>query len=233
MTVDWIETRNCLLESQEAERQQLAQELHDGPLQELHSLDFGLVALVGQIDQIDQIKGLAAGAQLNAMRTTLHAVSRQLRSLCQDLRPPALGPFGLRAVLQSYAENFQQRHPTIRVEPDLADDGQRLPQPVRLACYRICQQALRNIAQHATATQVQIGLRLSATEVVLTIVDNGAGFAAPASWPTTWSESAIQWAQDGRFGLFECGQRAAAIHGQLTVETEPGKGVRLQLTAPI
>lgn len=227
MTASWTETRNCLLESQEAERQRLAQVLHDGPLQELHSLDFGLVALARHLE--DQV----ARDQWNAMRVTLHAVSRQLRNLCQDLRPPALGPFGLTAVLQSYAESFQRRHPTIQLDLDLAEDGQRLPQPVRLACYRICQQGLRNIAQHATATRVQISLRLGADEVVLTIEDNGAGFVAPDTWPATWPESTIEWANDGRFGLFECGQRAAAIDGQLTVEARPGHGVRLQLTAPI
>src|SRR5678816_1296563 len=104
MSATWDGVRNCLLESQEAERQRLAQELHDGPLQELHSLDFGLVVLARYL------AGEQAKNQCATVRTTLHSISRQLRTLCQELRPPALGPFGLSVVLHSTAENFQRLH---------------------------------------------------------------------------------------------------------------------------
>lgn len=219
MNATWTGTRNCLLESQEAERQRLAQELHDGPLQELHSLDFGLMMLARHLE------GDAAIDQWSAMRATLQSVSRQLRTLCQDLRPPALGPFGLSAVLRSYAENFQLLHPEIKVDLDLAKDDQQLSQPVRVALYRICQQALRNIAQHASAQHVRITLRLLPDCVTMTVEDDGAGFHAPAVW--------LDWARQGRFGLFESFQWAAAIEGTLEIDSQPRRGVQLRVTAPL
>src|SRR5215216_6782736 len=125
MDATWDGIRNYLLESQETERQRLAQELHDGALQELHSLDFGLVGLSRFLGDEQ------AQDQWTAVRNTLHSISRQLRTLCQELRPPALGPFGLSAVLQSTAENFHRQHPDIHVELELVDDGMQLSQLVR------------------------------------------------------------------------------------------------------
>lgn len=219
MNATWNRTRDCLLESQETERQRLAQELHDGPLQELHSLDFGLVTLARYLESE------AALDHWNAMRTMLQSVSRQLRTLCQDLRPPALGPFGLSAVLYSYAENFQLLHPDVRVDLELDDDNQQLPEPVRVTLYRICQQALRNVAQHANAENVRIILHLNDNWVTLTVEDDGAGFNTPTTW--------LEWAHEGRFGLFEAFQRAAAIGGELEIDSQPAQGVRLRVTAPL
>jgi signal transduction histidine kinase len=219
MNATWTGIRDCLLESQETERQRLAQELHDGSLQELHSLDFGLMTLARHLE------GELAISQWSTIRTTLQSVSRQLRTLCQDLRPPALGPFGLSAVLYSYAENFQLLYPDMTVGLDLAEDNQQLPQSVRVTFYRICQQALRNVAQHANAQNVHISLQLNNGQVTMTVEDDGAGFAVPEAW--------LEWARQGRFGLFEAFQRAAAIGGNLEVDSQPDRGVRLRVTAPL
>lgn len=208
-----------MLANQEAERQRLAKELHDGPLQELHSLDFALVVIARMLAD-EQAK-----EQWSHMRTVLQTAARQIRTLCQDLRPPALEPFGLGVVLRSLAENFQQRYPQLKVELDVTEDGQRLPHLYRITFYRICQQALRNIAQHANAQRVSIILRLQESQVIMTISDDGCGFSAPAAL--------LELAQEGRFGLFDCFQRAAAIEGKFAVETAPGHGVRLSLTAPL
>ncbi len=223
MTVLWKETIRpetigCLLEAQEIERQQLAQELHDGPLQGLHSLDFGLVALT------QQGRDAETKQQLAQMRTVLQGISRRLRTICQDLRPPALGPFGLSVVLRSYAEAFQLLYPNIQVELSLVEDEQQLPQLTRVTLYRIFQHALRNVAQHAQATQVRIALFFADEQVVLRIEDDGRGFEVPQAW--------LDWASQGRFGLFECLQRAGAIGGELQIETQPGRGVRLDITVP-
>jgi signal transduction histidine kinase len=219
MNGSWNGARDSLLESQEAERQRLAQELHDGPLQELHSLDFALVALARHLSD-EKAKG-----QWTAIRSTLHSVSRRLRALCQDLRPPALGPFGLSAVLRSCAESFGQHNPEVQVDLDLVEDDQQLPTAVRLTLYRICQQALRNVGQHANAQRVKIRLQLEKNQVVMAIEDDGSGFVVPNAW--------LDWASEGRFGLFESMQRAAAINGQLQIDTAPGQGVRLLVTAPL
>ena len=219
MSATWNEVRKCLLESQEAERQRLAQELHDGPVQELHSLDFDLVAFGRTLPDGQAREHWAT------MRSTLLSISRQLRVICQNLRPPALGPFGLSAVLHSSAENFAQQFPSIKVELDVAEDGLVLPPSVRLTFYRICQEALRNIAQHAEAQRVRIQLTLAEDTVAMVIGDDGRGFTVPPSW--------IEWASAGKLGLFQCTQYAEAINGNLQVQSTPGQGVRVLVNAPL
>jgi len=208
-----------LLDTEENERQRLAQVLHDGPLQELHSLDFRLVALARLLEDEQQ------QMQLAEMRSTLRQLARHLRSICQDLRPPALTPFGVSAVLRSFAESFQQEQPDLVVELDLEDDGQRLSERVRLALYRICQHVLSNVAQHAQATRVQISLKLHDDLVELCIVDDGCGFAVPDDW--------LMMIQQGKFGLLNCMERAEAIGGQLLIQSQPGQGTRLRIVAPV
>jgi signal transduction histidine kinase len=212
------EMQHRLLDSEENERQRLAQELHDGPLQELHSLDFKLVALSRQMADDQQ------QAQLSEMRSTLRHLVRHLRAICQDLRPPALTPFGVAAVIRSFAESFQQNHRDLTVVVDLDDDGQRLSDRARLALYRICQHGMRNVAQHAEATRVYIGLRMGEDHVQLCMEDNGQGFIVPGDW--------MPMVQQGKYGLLGCIERAEAVGGHVTVESEPGNGTRLRVVVP-
>jgi signal transduction histidine kinase len=213
------EMQHRLLDSEENERQRLAQELHDGPLQELHSLDFKLVALArGVADEQQQV-------QLTEMRSTLRHLARHLRTICQDLRPPALTPFGVSVVIRSYAEAFQLQHPELTVTLDLEDDGQRLSERTRLAFYRIFQQGMRNVAQHAEATQVLISLRLDEHNATMCIRDDGQGFHAP--------DDLLPMVEQGKYGLLGCVERAGAIGGHVTIHSEPGCGVQLQVVAPI
>lgn len=208
-----------LLDSEENERQRLAQVLHDGPLQEVHSLDFRMVAMARLVEDEQQ------QMQLTEMRSTLRQLARHLRSICQELRPPALTPFGVSAVLRSFAEGFQQEQPDLVVELDLEDDSQQLSERARLTLYRISQHALRNVAQHARASHVLVSLKLHDGEVELCIQDNGAGFSVPQDW--------LPIIQQGKFGLLNCMERAEAVGGYLTIRSQPGEGTQLRLVAPI
>ncbi len=209
------EMQHRLLDSEENERQRLAQELHDGPLQELHSLDFKLVAMARQIADDQQ------QAQLSEMRSTLRQLARHLRAICQDLRPPALTPFGVSAVLRSFTESFQQNHRDLTIAVDLDDDGQRLSERARLALYRIYQHGLRNVAQHAEATRVDVSLRMGEDFVQMCIEDNGQGFIVPEDW--------MPMVEQGKYGLLGCVERAEAIGGHFTIQSTPGKGTRLHV----
>lgn len=212
------EMQHRLLDSEENERQRLAQELHDGPLQELHSLDFKLVAMARQLADDQQ------QAQLSEMRSTLRQLARHLRAICQDLRPPALTPFGVSTVLRSFAESFQQNNRGLTVVVDLDDDGQRLSERARLALYRICQHGLRNVAQHAEATRVYVGLRMSDDHVQLCIEDDGRGFHVPADW--------MPMVEQGKYGLLGCVERAEAVGGHVSVDSSQGSGTRLRAVVP-
>ena len=211
--------RHRLIEREERERRELAQLIHDGPLQELHSLDFRLVALARQAEMQD-----AQGA-LQELHTMLQQVSHQLRDLCQELRPPTLSSFGVGTAIRSFVYKLREQHPDLRVRMELADDGQRLSPHQRIALYRILHHAVQNVVQHADTDTVDIRLQLSPEDVVLEIEDEGVGFELPHDW--------IGFARAGKFGLIECVERAQAVGGRLDVYSRPGGGTQVRVTVPL
>ena len=208
-----------LADSRESERLHLAQELHDVPLQELHGVRMRLVQLA---DIQSNNEGQSA---IGEVQDALRDAIKRLRSICNELRPPALSPFGLEVAIRSHAEHFRSAHPKIHLELDLESDKLRLPERTRLALYRIYQHALENVARHAEADHARVVLKLDRDQVTLRIRDDGRGFELPANW--------LEPARSGHLGLLGASERAAAIGGQLEVESAPGEGTLVQVTAPI
>lgn len=218
MEAELAEVQFRLMESREAERLHLAQELHDGPLQDLHSMGFRLS------DLETALPDEASLGQMVAIRVTLQQVTQTLRSICGDLRPPALAPFGLEKAIRSHAEQFQKAHPELTIRLELMPDGQTLPEQMRFALFRIYQQALTNVQQHAGASQVVVGLTLGPDQVILAIEDNGRGFKQPIR--------RIELARQGHLGLVGAAERAEAIGGRLEIISAPGQGTAIQAIVP-
>lgn len=219
MRNELAEAQRRLSESQEAERLHLAQDLHDGPVQDLYGIHFQLGPLTEAVqDQEGQ-------ARLANVQTMLHQVINALRAICGELRPPSLVPFGLETALRAHAERFQRTYPGLHIEMDLWHDEQTLPEPMRLALFRIYQEALNNILHHAEARHVMIQLRRDASVLRLALTDDGCGFLVPVRW--------IEFARQGHFGLLGIAERASAIGGQLEVVSKPGKGTTLQVIVPL
>ncbi|MBX3011446.1 MAG: response regulator [Caldilineaceae bacterium] len=212
-----VETRQRLADSREAERLRLAQKLHEGPLQDLIGLRFHLGVV------LSTLQDEAAKGQLNFVQDNLQTVIESVRAFCVDLRPPALGPFGLEKAIRAHIRRFQAQSPQLNLMMDLDADEQLLPERMRLALYRIFQQALDNVARHAQANNVRISFRLLPDEVQLKVIDDGLGFKPPRQW--------IDFAREGRIGLLDAMERAEAIGGRLEVTSAPGAGTLLIVTA--
>lgn len=218
MEADLAELRRRLMEGREAERLHLAQELHDGPVQDLYGLTFQLKAFRQELPV-----GVEAQAP-QEMQEGLQQVIRTLRSICGELRPPTLAPFGLEKAIRSHAEEFQEENPGLAVHLDLTPDGQALPEQVRLALFRIYQQALTNIIRHAEAKNVQVRFALNEERVTLEVQDDGVGVMLPPRW--------IELARQGHLGLVGASERAESVGGWLEVDSQPGKGMTLRVTVP-
>jgi PAS domain S-box-containing protein len=212
------EVQRRLTESREAERVRLAQDLHDGPVQELYGVSFRLSGLKEALPDEAEQNGLAA------VQSTIQQVIQSLRATFSELRPPALAPFGLEKALRSHAEQFQIAHPELEINLKLTPDGQVLPEPVRLALFRIYQEALNNVLRHAEAKKIWIRLMLEATQAILEIQDDGLGFKATQRW--------IELARQGHLGLIGMVERAEAIGGELQVVSAPGAGTTIRVVAP-
>jgi signal transduction histidine kinase len=186
-------------------------------LQDLVGVVFHLKAFSDDLpDTVDQ-------GQVKEMQGNMQHIVSTLRTICTDLRPPTLAPFGLEKAIRSHAEDIQETHPEILIGLDLEPDGQSLPKKQRLVMFRIYQQAISNALLHARARNVLVRLQVN-EKVILEVIDDGRGFQIPERW--------IDLARDGHLGLVSAFEQAEAIGGWLEVESEIGLGTILRLVAP-
>ena len=214
-----IELRRRLMQGREMERLRLAQELHDGPLQEIMAVSYQLHSLENAINQEVDL------AQLQSIQESLHQLTTSIRGICGELRPPTLIPFGLEKAIRSHSGEFMASHPEITIELDLTHDGQELPEQVRIVLYRIYQEALNNIVRHSKASQVWVRFSFNNERAVLEVQDNGVGFELPSRW--------IRLARQGHLGLVGAQERAEEIGGKLEITSTPGQGTSIRMEVPL
>jgi PAS domain S-box-containing protein len=216
--LEMAELKERLQNSMELERLRLAQELHDNPMQTLYSASYTLQELRSKADP-------KTAETLNKIKDMIQDVLHSLRATSKELRPPTLSSFGLENAIRSHAQDFQEQHPHIKVHLSLAHDRQMLPDNVRLALFRVLQQALVNVIRHAEATEVHIRFLFDAEEVQLEVSDNGKGFQVPNTW--------IDLVRQEHYGLAGAAERVSAIGGVLNVESQPGSSTTVRATIPL
>lgn len=212
------EMHRRLMHSQENERLRLAQELHDGPLQEIIGLVFHAQTLENSLEGSDL-------EQLVSMQRILEDLAARVRAIAVELRPPTLTQFGLEKAIQSHAEGFQKQHPELKLTLKLSPDRKILEEDLRLALFRIYQESLTNILKHANASRVWVRFFLDNDRAVLEVQDNGKGFELPRRW--------VSLARGGHLGLIGCEERAQAVGGKLEIETAPGEGALVRAIVPL
>jgi PAS domain S-box-containing protein len=215
-----IEAQHYLTQFREQERLQIARDLHDGPIQELIGICFTLQEVMDDLPTAEERK------RIDAIQTRVQGQVRDLRTFCNELRPPALAPFGLEKVIRSHVEKLQFDHPQLDYQLDLEADGQTLPEPIRLALFRICQELLNNVIRHAQASRVVVRLHTAGRLAELTVSDDGIGFETPDEW--------VALARQGHLGLVGVLERAEAVGGATIVHSVLGQGteVRVQVELP-
>jgi signal transduction histidine kinase len=219
MEAELAEVHQRLMAGREQERMQLAQELHDVPLQDLY------VALY-QLNDFDEARQdeEAFHTLLREQTETVRQVIYTLRAICGELRSPTLSPFGLEGAIREHAEQFQAKNPQPRIHLELMSDDQMLPEEVRLNLFRIYQQALTNVVRHAEARNVTVRFHWNEDEIILEVEDDGRGFEVPRRW--------IRLAREGHLGLVGAAERAELTGGRFQVFSTPGKGTRVVVQAP-
>jgi len=223
------ETQNRLAEVREMEQLRMAQDLHDGAVQQLIGISY-------EVETLRRWAGdhLPAGPRvaeldeaLQHTRQQLLEVSKQLRGLISELRPTGLKELGLLQALEGYVSHLERdlnaEAPTILL--DLPAALPPLPEVAAICIFRVAQEALRNSLQHAGAQRITAHLRCSPREVVFSVSDDGSGFRMP----THFSELT----QDNHFGLAGIAERVAWSGGQLVIRSEEGHGTDVSVTLPL
>ncbi len=190
------------------ERQRLAQNLHDAVNQSLFSA--GLIAdVLPRLWDRDQDQ---ARRSLDDLRRLTRAAQAEMRALLAELRPSALTDTDLGDLLHLLGNALSGRiniPVTVKVAQEVV-----LPAEVQVAFYRVCQEALNNVAKHAKARRVEIDLQHEGTAVELHIRDDGKGFDP---------EQTVS----GHYGLGMMRERAEAVGALLTITSQPGHGTEL------
>jgi signal transduction histidine kinase len=202
------DSRRYLAEGREDERRRLARELHDGPVQDLHGIRM-------------RLHGKPAPGSLEAAGDDLLGVIRELRHVMENLRPPALGPFGLSAALRSYIDRVRIQNPDVAIDVSLEDDGQRLPESVRISLFRITQEAITNAMRHAGATRLKVLFAIEQDNFRLEIEDDGCGFELPNRISTLGDR--------GHYGLLGIMERVEALDAESKIDSRPGKGTVIRI----
>jgi len=212
--------READAESRAWERKQLAQEIHDGPMQELSSVIL-LMELYKRVRRDDV--GRAEKELSRAKEQALDCL-QELRHFAYDLRLTDLEKLSLLDELRRYTVEFQKR---TGISVSLVVDGMRrdIPVSVKKNLYRIAQEALTNVRRHARASQVEIRLHCTEDQLVMNVEDNGRGFVLHDALERAQSEK--------RFGLLGMQERAYLMGGTLKTETAPGEGTTLRVLLPL
>ena len=205
------------IDASERERARWARELHDETLQELGAISITLSSAHESNDarKLQEAVTLSLGYGEYAMRG--------LREIITDLRPGALDALGVTAALESLAERTRKRWDiAIEVDVDLVCEADRAPlrhaPALEAGLYRIAQEAIANAVKHAHASAISIRLNEVDNGIRLVIEDDGRGFD-----PGRHSSG---------FGLIGMHERAELVGGTLTIESGPGEGTRVEVSAP-
>ncbi len=202
-----------MIEIQESERRHLARELHDEIGQVLTAVFYNLSALKSLWDPV-------AKPRLEDSLTIVDHAIQQVRTMSLDLRPSMLDDLGLAATVKWYANRLADRT-GLMIHVDAPPSGVNLPAEVKIACFRVAQEAMTNIVRHARAHEVWIELVQAEEEVRLVIRDNGDGFDLNVA-----RTRAVHGRSVGLLGMQE---RVELIGGEFTMESSPGKGTSIYL----
>ena len=196
------------------ERAHLARELHDSVTQALFSMGLTLRTL----ELLLMTNPEAAATKLAELRELQKDALAEMRTLIFELRPSSLESDGLVQALRTHATAVQRRT-GLAIVVD-AEPIERLPLPAEEALYRIGQEALHNDVKHANASNATIRLGTDGDRVLLSVTDDGVGFA-PDEVPR------------GHLGLIGMRQRVDLVGGELRVESRAGGGTLIEAAVPV
>jgi signal transduction histidine kinase/ligand-binding sensor domain-containing protein len=205
-----------LIASQEAERKQIALEIHDELGQSLTALKVDLSWVAEKLPQ-NEVK---LAKRIEDMTSLTGSIIETVQKITTELRPGMLDNLGLKAAIEWQTEEFSSR---TGIDCNLVslEEVDGLDQAQSTACFRILQETLTNIARHANATQVKISMKREDDRLILQIHDNGRGI----------SESEI--ADRTSIGLLGMKERAQALGGEFNIKGIAGKGTSVTVSIPL
>ena len=206
------------VEASSQERRRIASDLHDGVVQDLAGVAFGLAPLAADADRRAEH---AEAAALRDATATLRQGVRDLRTLLVEIYPPNLRAAGLEVALSDLLSPLA----AAGIATELVVDAASAPPGGNdELVYRVAREAVRNAQAHATPTSVRVAvMRPVPATTRLVVTDDGRGFS---------SSDRERSAQEGHVGLTLLESLVAQAGGTLSVHSEPGRGTTVELEVP-
>ncbi len=207
--------------AQEEERQRIARDLHDDICQRLSGMKLNMEVLEDEIHGSDR----KTSRVLRGFRKQLEHTISEVRRLSSNLRPTVLDDFGLTIAMNLLVREFEKTH-GVNVQLESKHlSARHLDPQVEIALYRIAQESLANIAQHARATSVTIQLQCRDRLAELVVKDNGQGF----------NEAEVSNAKEvgHGMGLISMRERAELLGGKCLVTSTQHDGTTVHVAIPL
>lgn len=205
-----------MVRQHEEERRRLSLELHDETAQVFAAVKMQLGVVQERVDP-------ETAARVGSAVALVDEGMRGIRNVTNDLRPALLDDLGLLPALRSLVADFGERRGVeVALEaparlPVLADEAEA-------ALFRALQEALSNVARHAPGAPARVRIVLADAVVRLQVEDEGPGFDAAAM---------ERFEREGHLGLAGMRERIGALGGTVQIETDAGRGVRVEVELPV
>jgi signal transduction histidine kinase len=211
-----LQLSGLLINAQEMERRRLASELHDDFSQRLALLALGLENASEALPDSSE----AAKRQLHELFDSASELGADLHTVSHRLHPSALESLGLVPGVNALCKEFTARQ---GIEVDFSSENiPRVVSPnVALCLFRIVQEGLQNLRKHSGASQARVSLRKDGDRLLLSVCDEGNGF-----------DTKEMGNKEG-LGIPSMGERARLLGGHFKIQSEPGKGTRIEVSVPL
>ncbi len=209
------------IDVQETERKRLAYELHDVMGHALTGIKLNLETLA------QRRLPKSARKKLAELIALVQETMMQTHQITTHLRPPLLDDLGIDATISWFSRQFRDRFPWIFIQYRINIEEEGINADIKLAIFRIIQEAFTNAAKHSHGDQVTLTLEQTESGLQLCIADNGIGFDLEANHENESNEKI-----DQRLGIFSMSDRAELTGGRFHLESAPQQGARIVVLWP-
>lgn len=204
-----------IVNAQEAERQRLSRQMHDGPAQALSNFILQTEIAMRLLD----VDPAQAKDELGNLKTSAMGTFQKVRNFIFELRPMMLDDLGLVPTLRKYAEAFKEQT-GLDVSVTVSGTERRLESYLEVMVFRAVQELLGNASRHSQATVVKVQIDLGSDLIRVNVDDNGKGFD-----PETVKQS-------NNLGLKLIRERAEMLGGNFEIDSAAGSGARINFSVP-
>jgi two-component system sensor histidine kinase DegS len=215
-----LSTLEMLVNTQEAERQRLSRQMHDGPAQALSNF-IVQTEIASRMFDIDQVK---AKEELEKLKNSSMSTFQKIRSYIDELRPMMLDDLGLTPTVKRYLMNVKEQT-GIEITSNISGADTKLDSFIEIFIFRAIQELVGNSVKHnlenASKVKIDVSLSMDSSVVNVSIMDNGKGFDTNSLKET------------GGIGLRLLQERVDMLNGEIYIQSSQEKGTEVTLQIPV